>query len=334
LKPLRLQEKGLGDEVNFDEKNFLLIQYCVILLSNQNYYKMKTKSLTLFFVLIFAIAGVSEAQVGRLLRNKINQAINKDAESKIDSVAADQQEESQTEGRRGLGVGLLGGKTDIPHAEEYDFTGRIYSVLETYNKKDVQKTDYYLFFNKNTPNAGMEMKIDNPDNKEQAILTKFIFDTDNRCFMMLMDNDGAKTGIISTIPDDSTMNAQTQKRQQVPDREQASITKTGNTKIIAGYRCDEYKVVEEGEEGYANVWMTKDIKINADKRNWGKTGMPTFYDQNEFEGSVMLAMDSYDKDNTLKMKMETKEINDNISHSISTAGYSFIKMNFGQAGKK
>ena len=74
---------------------------------------MKTKSLTLFFVLIFAIAGVSEAQVGRLLRNKINQAINKDAESKIDSVAADQQEESQTEGRRGLGVGLLGGKTDI-----------------------------------------------------------------------------------------------------------------------------------------------------------------------------------------------------------------------------
>jgi len=34
------------------------------------------------------------------------------------------------------------------------------------------------------------------------------------------------------------------------------------------------------------------------------------------------------------MKMETKEINDNFSHSISTVGITFMKMNFGQAGKK
>ncbi len=32
--------------------------------------------------------------------------------------------------------------------------------------------------------------------------------------------------------------------------------------------------------------------------------------------------------------METKEINENFNHSISTAGYTFMKMNFGQAGKK
>jgi hypothetical protein len=32
--------------------------------------------------------------------------------------------------------------------------------------------------------------------------------------------------------------------------------------------------------------------------------------------------------------METIEINDNFKHSISTVGYSFIKMNFGQAGKR
>jgi hypothetical protein len=48
----------------------------------------------------------------------------------------------------------------------------------------------------------------------------------------------------------------------------------------------------------------------------------------------MLAMDGYDKNNNPTMKMETKEINENYNHSISTAGYTFIKMNFGQAGKK
>jgi hypothetical protein len=34
------------------------------------------------------------------------------------------------------------------------------------------------------------------------------------------------------------------------------------------------------------------------------------------------------------MKMETKEINENYKHSVSTVGYPFIKMNFGQAGRK
>jgi hypothetical protein len=32
--------------------------------------------------------------------------------------------------------------------------------------------------------------------------------------------------------------------------------------------------------------------------------------------------------------METKEINNSFSHSVSTAGFTFIKLNFGQAGKK
>ena len=80
--------------------------------------------------------------------------------------------------------------------------------------------------------------------------------------------------------------------------------------------------------------MTKDVKIKADKKNWGKTGMPSYYNYPGFEGGMMLAMEAFDKNNKLVMKMETKEINEKFPHSISTAGYTFMKMNFGQAGKK
>ena len=48
----------------------------------------------------------------------------------------------------------------------------------------------------------------------------------------------------------------------------------------------------------------------------------------------MLASESFDKNNNPGMKMETKEINEDLAHSISTVGYTFMKMNFGQAGKK
>jgi hypothetical protein len=290
---------------------------------------MKNKMALILTVLLIISPGISNAQIGSALRNRINKAINKP-----DSSANKNQEDNQqTETKpRGLG-GLLGGKTDIKHNDEYNFTGRIYMVMEAYDKKDVSKSDFYTYFNTNTLNAGIEVSAPDPEKKDASKATQFIFDNDNRCFMMLMENEDSKTGIISTIPSDSAMNAQV-KTQKSTEKKPAIITKTGNTRMIAGYRCEEYKVVEEEKDGYANVWMTKDVKIKADKKNWGKAGMPTYYGNQEFEGSMMLAMESFDKDNNPEMKMETKEINENFKHSISTVGYSFIKMNFGQAGRK
>jgi len=290
---------------------------------------MKTKIMLLLTALLIISPGVSNGQIGSKLKDKLNKALNKADSSANKNQGEDQTTESKP---RGLG-GLLGGKTDIVHDDEYNFTGRIYMVMEAYNKNDVTKSDYYTYFNVNTLNAGIEVRIANPENPESSIPTQFIFDNDNRCFMMLIQNEGSKTGIISAIPSDSAMAAQA-KNQKTAEVKPATITKTGNTRMIAGYKCEEYKVVEEGEDGYANVWMTKDVKIKADKKNWGKAGMPTYYGYPEFEGSMMLAMEGYDKDSKPAMKMETKEINENFKHSISTVGYSLLKMNFGQAGKK
>jgi hypothetical protein len=290
---------------------------------------MKTKIVLLLTAFLIISPEVSNGQIGSKLKDKLNKALNKPDSSANKNQGEDQATESKP---RGLG-GLLGGKTDIVHDDEYSFTGRIYMVMETYDKKDVSKSDFFTYFNASTANAGIEVAIENPDNKDASIPTRFIFDNDNRCFMILMENEGSKTGIISTIPSDSAMAAKA-KNQKTTEVKPATITKTGNTRMIAGYKCEEYKVVEEGEDGYANVWMTKDVKIKADKKNWGKAGMPTYYGYPEFEGSMMLAMEGYDKDNKPEMKMETKEINENFKHSISTVGYSLLKMNFGQAGKK
>jgi hypothetical protein len=298
---------------------------------------MKIKITFLLAAFLVVMPNISDAQIGSMLKNKLNKAINKGVQNKADSAAAknqDQQGDEKTEGRRGIGIGILGGKTDIKHNDEYDFTGRIYMQMEAYDKKDVSKSDYYTYFNANTMDAGIEVKAITQDaDKSSSGPMAFIFDGANRCFMMLMGTSDSKTGIISTIPDDSTLNAQA-KKQRVQEEKPVTITKTDNTKMIAGYKCDEYKIVEEGVEGYSNVWMTKDVKIKADKKYWGKAGIPTYYGHTEFEGSMMLALESYNKDNKLEMKMETKEINENFKHTISTVGYSFIKMNFGQAGKK
>lgn len=283
--------------------------------------------------------GVLRRAVNRQIDNKIDSAIDKSAKDKAKEKEQTDQKQSgdtsakENSGTKGTGRGLFGGKIDTKYNDEYKFTGRIYMVMETYNKEDVLKSDYYTYFNTNTLNAGIEVKPIDAKKGEATLPTVFLFDNDNRCFMMLIENKDSKTGIISTIPSDSAIASQA-KTQKGATPAQPTITKTGNSRTIAGYRCEEYKIIETGNDSYSNVWMTKDVKIKADKRYWSKAGMPAYYNYPGFEGALMLAKESYDKNNKPEMKMETKEINDNLSHSISTVGYTFMKMNFGQAGKK
>lgn len=306
---------------------------------------MKTRSLFLLLAFLVILPCVSSAQIGTLRR-----AINRQIDRKIDSAIikneqdkakekekADKNQTDKTSTKdnstKATGRGLFGGKIDIKYEDEYKFTGRIYMQMETYDKNEVMKSDYYTYFNSSTLNAGVEAGIQNPKEGDKTIPTVFLFDNDNKCFMMLMENGDSKTGIISTIPSDSAIAAQA-KTQKTGTSGQPTITKTGNSRTIAGYKCDEYKITEKEKEGYSLVWMTKDVKLKADKRYWGKTGMPSYYNYPGFEGAMMLAMEAYDKNNKPEMKMETKEINEKFDHSISTGGYTFMKMNFGQAGKK
>jgi Domain of unknown function (DUF4412) len=309
---------------------------------------MKTRSIFLLMVFILMLPVTSNAQFGAL-RRAINKQIDHKVDSAVNKSAQDKaKEKEQTDqnngGTKATGRGLFGGKIDIKYDDEYKFTGRLYMQMESYDKKEVKKSDFYTYFNSNTRNAGIEVSTTDPKDVNKTMSTVFLYDNDNKCFMMLLGTADSRTGIISTLPSDSAMAAMG-KNQKVSTTEQTknqdltpakppTITKTGNTRVIAGYKCDEYKVVDAEKEGYSNVWMTKDVNIKADKKYWGKAGMPTYYGYPEFEGAVMLAMEGYDKDNNPTMKMETKEINNNYNHSISTVGYTFMKMNFGQAGKK
>lgn len=307
---------------------------------------MKTKSIFLLLVLVMMLPSRSNAQawllrraVDRKLEHKVDSAVDKSDrdEAKTKQQAGQKQSDTASAqskgGTKATGRGLFGAKIDIKYDDEYKFTGRIYMQMETYDKKDVLKSDYYTYYNSNTLNAGIEMLPVDAKQGDKNVPTIFLYDNDNKCFMMLLENSGSKTGMISTLPSDSAMAAQT-KNQKGANPEKATITKTGNSRVIAGYKCDEYKIVDPDKDGYSNVWMTKDVKLKADKKYWGKSGMPTYYNYPGFEGSMMLAMESFNKNNTATMKMETKEINDKYSHSISTVGITFMKMNFGQAGKK
>jgi hypothetical protein len=306
---------------------------------------MKTRAIFLSLLLAIVLTDASNAQIG-VLRRAMNRTIDRKIDSAIIKSEQDKAKEKEQADKnkadstapkdnstKATGRGVFGAKITNKYLDEYKFTGRIYTQMETYDKKDVQKADFYTYFNNNTLNAGIEVKpIDYKEgDKTQPMV--FLFDNDNRTLMMLLVKEGPKTGFISGIPSDSAMAAQA-KNQKGATAVKPTITKTGNSRVIAGYKCDEYKVVEQDKEGYSNVWVSKDVKLKADKKYWSQSGLPSYYENPEFAGGLLLATEEYDKNNKLVLKMETKEINENFNYSISTLGYTFMKMNFGQSGKK
>jgi hypothetical protein len=308
---------------------------------------MKTKALIFFLVTGLMIPSVSMAQLGGALRNRLNNAINKGIENKIDSTvekqaaekqAAEKQasepasEEEQAAGnqeRRGINIGgLLGGKVTLKYDESYSFSNRIFMQAEIYDKKEVARMDYYLYYREDAPYFGIEAKmLVEDEGQEQEILTSTVFDGVNKCILIMTDMGAMKMGIITAVPEEDQSGTTA-----ADNPDMGTFTKTGNKKVIAGYSCDEYqyKDTETGDNG--KVWVTGDLRLQADRRTWAKAGMPAYYGHSALDNGVVMATESYNSKGELEMKSETKEVSKGIKHSISTAGFSLRQMDFNQAG--
>jgi hypothetical protein len=312
---------------------------------------MKTRTV-LFVVIMIMIPALTQAQIGGMLRKatskvagSIGKAAAKEANTEIDSAAQkktdemvstqvdNSRQENQADqgnsGGKGINLGglLAGGPVTSKYNEDYSFTSRMYMVMEVYDKKEVTKMDYYMYFNSSNPNAGMEIKtIAKPEEGDAVPVTaQIILDGENKSFMMLTDMGSMKMGIISPLPDQSSV--QTDPKTGQPTKPPV-VTKTGNTKVIAGYRCDEYLYKEADAKETAKVWMTKEQVFNVDKRIWSNTNMGPLYGYPGFEGMTALAWENYDEKNVLIAKAETVEVNKNFPHSMTTKGFSFRQMDF------
>ena len=312
---------------------------------------MKTRTLFLFIVLGFIFPAISYSQ-GYILRRALNRQIDKEIDTALDKKvredrnkakekAEKDQEQSQEAGQntgnkpsdqynqsqsRAKTAGLFGNKVDLKYNEVYSFNSRMYSQMEMYGKNDVTKMDYYLYFSKNSPTAGIETRKINTKEGGTPVASQMIMDGENKCFIMLSDMNGMKMGIISAIPDSVQGKHGESAKSPV-------VTKTGNSKTISGFRCEEYLYKFADSNEYSKMWFTKDAILNVDKRAWTKSGMPASYGYAGFDKGIIMAWESYDKDNKMIAKSEVKEINNNYNHSMSVKDYTLRQMNANQNQK-
>jgi len=313
---------------------------------------MKRQKLILILALIILTPALSKAQFGNLIRNKASKALNsltKDAaKGAVDSTALKNKAASANDSIAKLNQGkpaqnqpgqmpagmnianLFGGKVDLKHKDEYNFTSRLYMVMESYSKKETMNMDLYMYFSSSSPDVGIESKtVTNEKGKTVPVNSFTVMDGENKCFIILIDNNNNKMAMISAIPDEHAAPAN-QGEKPVQKTAHGNFTKTGNTRVIAGYHCDEYTYTDSERKTNAHLWFTKEANLNIDRRSWQKTEMGAYYGYEGFEGGMFLAMESYDENGKLTVKSETKEISPNFNHSVSLKGVTFMQMNLNQ----
>ena len=304
---------------------------------------MKKKIIVLVLTILFMAPAVSNAQLGNFIKNKVSKGLNavgKEKANEADTAAkqkaetvdgANKPNEVGNENQSGQGgmdfTKFLGGKVDLKYNDEYKFTSRLYMVTESYDKKEVMKIDLYMYFSSNTPNVGMETKsITDKEGKSAPIASLMVMDGENKCFIILTDINGAKMGLISAIPDENAATGQATGK-KVHKITPANFSKTGNSRMIAGFKCDEYSYTDQENKSTGKVWFTTDASLNIDKRVWQHTGMGAYYGYAGFKGGIILATEVYNEKGELTMKSETKEFNPNFSHSIAIGDYPLRQMN-------
>lgn len=136
---------------------------------------------------------------------------------------------------------------------------------------------------------------------------------DSKNGVMIMLNDKEKTAMVmSTKAMEAAMKQQQMNQGEKPA---SKITKTGRTKTILGYKCEEMLIESDKK---TEVWITKDAGIDVSNTfaNMNRTSASQIPNEAFTEGGMLMEMNSFDPTGKPEMHMvvtalskETKTVN-------------------------
>jgi len=159
----------------------------------------------------------------------------------------------------------------------------------------------------------------------EGVPTTIIIDTKNNSMVVLMENGGQKTGMAMAINADAIKDLATdQDNQKIP--EDIGQLKTGKTKTILGYSCDEYLITDGSTE--THIWISEKLgnEIGRDALANQKVFGGAFA-HSVFENGMVLEYTVKHGGSTSTLKVT--DINLNKAYTVSTSGYQVMSLGSG-----
>jgi len=279
-------------------------------------------------IFLFMLAMVLSFQDGQAqsIRSMIRKKViedNLEAQAKRDSARAiergEEPNKSPNTTMNQVYMDAMGLTGNVDYEDNYSFDAYIQMEVSNYKKneklKDKMMYDSYL----NKEAVDYAMVFTDKDTK-----STIIFDTKNSAMLMLSDSDGEKNGFaIGIDPEDLAEEVEEQIEDSPANKYQAY--KTGKTKTILGYSCDEYVVDDEASK--TQMWVSEKLgkQVRREMLSNQQAFASAFYHAAYMNGMV-LEYDFLDKDDGDRTVMVVTDVDLNRSSTISTGNYNIMSM--------
>lgn len=259
--------------------------------------------------------------------DKIEESLEKEDEAQTGSANPVENKASEREQRmqnilKGLGVS----GEPVPVADSYAFDHLIEMHMETFNKSGKKESEGNFITHLGSDSKSMAYQFVSGDmgNPGQGM---FIIDAENGATIVLSEEKGEKTGIVYGLGAFFSSIGETYEEEPLEETPEAylanpNVKKTGRTKTIAGYKCEEYRYTDEDNE--SEVWITEDLKMNT--RDFFSTLFKTSLYTRGVPWGYMMEATSVDKESGEKSIMQVTRVDKNSNIRFNLADYQITNL--------
>lgn len=131
--------------------------------------------------------------------------------------------------------------------------------------------------------------------------TSMIWDSKNKVMITIME--AQKSAMVMSTDRVEAMMNQKSAKSTGHESSNAKITRTGKTKVILGYTCEE--VLIESDEHKTQLWVAKDTGVNITEAfaSYFSKSMKGASDSDAMAGGILMEMTAYDKQGKETMHM-------------------------------
>lgn len=240
--------------------------------------------------------------------------------------------EMSQEQAMGMLSGLLGGMNATPPpSESYSFeSSYIMNITSKTSDGDFNMQNKYYFTSNGNYMGSKMLGGSNPEmSKQTQGLEAIIIDFEKECMYTFMKAEGRKNMIGMSMKAAGDMAAKMAQEEQ----SETTITKTGESKTIAGYTCDGYLLTQGKDKNLIWISRSRVPVVSSYYESFQKmasSGSSSLVRIDDVanaqmmkfaaEGRAMLGMESK-TDKGEEMFMEVSEIKESDNYTIQTSGY-------------
>jgi hypothetical protein len=259
--------------------------------------------------------------------DKIEKSLEKDDSNNAESASGRADNDSRRQERMQnimKGIGISG--EPVPVADSYSFNHLIQMHIESFDKRGKKESEGEFITHLNPQSKSMAYQMISGDFGQPG-QGMFIIDAENGATIILSEENGEKTGLVYGMSSFFSSIGESYEQEAFEDTPESyllnpNVTKTGRTKTIAGYKCEEYKYNDETTE--SEIWITTDLKMNT--HDFFSTLFKTSLYSRGIPWGYMMEATTVEKETGEKSFMQVTRVDTNTDTRYSLSDYKLTNL--------